>query len=287
GADAARTVVAVPVGARETIELLEREADEVVCVEVPAFFGAVGFWYRDFGQVSDEEVVALLRAARRNGVRRSEAAIRLPEGELHADLAVPESPLGWVAFAHGSGSSRRSPRNVEVATDLNGAGIATMLFDLLTPAEELSRANVFDIDLLAQRLELGLEWLLRRPEYAGLPVGLFGASTGAAAALLAAARARDVVAAVVSRGGRPDLADEALALVRAPTLLIVGAADTGVLALNERAATQLTCEQQLAVVPGAAHLFEEPGALEQVAALARNWFLRHFERPAPEPRRGL
>jgi putative phosphoribosyl transferase len=179
-------------------------------------------------------------------------------------------------FAHGSGSSRHSPRNRFVASILNGAGLGTLLFDLLTTDEELDRAQVFDIPLLGDRLGLVTKWLEAQPEMTGLRIGLFGASTGAAAALWAAAEPSARVAAVVSRGGRPDLAFPVLAEVRAPTLLIVGGTDELVLDLNRQAQEQLRCESRLSVVPGATHLFEEPGALKEVAGLARDWFVRHL-----------
>jgi alpha-beta hydrolase superfamily lysophospholipase len=179
-----------------------------------------------------------------------------------------------VVFAHGSGSSRRSPRNRAVARALNEAGFATLLLDLLTPAEEAQRANVLDIELLASRLVHASEAIAEREDVAGLPLAYFGASTGAAAALTAAAQMGEPVRAVVSRGGRPDLARN-LGEVRASTLLIVGEADEQVLALNRLARRQLRCESELALVPGATHLFEEPGALEQVASLAVGWLARH------------
>jgi putative phosphoribosyl transferase len=192
---------------------------------------------------------------------------------LPGDLSLPPAPRGVVVFAHGSGSSRLSPRNVEVAESLQQAGLATLLFDLLTDDEALSRTNVFDIQLLAHRLGLATHWLRAHPETEALPLGYFGASTGAAAALVAAADTLHDIRAVVSRGGRPDLAAPRLRLVRAPTLLIVGGADEVVLELNRAALADLTsCEHELAVVPGATHLFEEPGALAQVAGLARDWF---------------
>ena len=195
---------------------------------------------------------------------------------LPCDLTLPPEACGVVVFAHGSGSSRRSPRNVQVARRLNGSGLATLLFDLLTPAEAEDRRNVFDVALLASRLLAATRWLRGRPDTAALPLGYFGASTGAAAALWAAADQEGGVAAVVSRGGRPDLAEPRLALVGAPTLLVVGGADELVLELNRRALEELHCERRLAVVPGAAHLFEEPGALEQVADLASAWFVEHL-----------
>jgi dienelactone hydrolase len=193
-----------------------------------------------------------------------------------------------VLFAHGSGSSRRSPRNRAVARVLRSAGLATLLLDLLTSAEEAEDEFTgrlrFDVGLLARRLVGAVDWLGRTQGTAGLPIGCFGASTGAAAALAAAAERPEAVAAVVSRGGRPDLAGAALARVRAPTLLIVGGADQAVLALNRKALAQLACaEKQLIVVPGAGHLFEEPGALEEVARLAADWFSRRLGRRAAAP----
>ena len=276
---ARRVIVAVPVGADGTVRSLERapDVDAVVCPLRPHDFGAVGFWYRDFRQVSDEDVLALL-----DGTSSSESwltsseAIEVDDVVLRGDLAVPARARGWVVFAHGSGSSRRSPRNVSVAERLNQAGIATLLFDLLTTEEELDRENVFDIGLLTRRLVAATRWLSVRPEARDLPIGYFGASTGAAAALLAAAELGDRISAVVSRGGRPDLALDALGAVHAPTLLIVGGADRVVLELNEHAAARLTCPHELEVVPGATHLFEEPGALDRVATLATSWFTTQF-----------
>jgi putative phosphoribosyl transferase len=191
-------------------------------------------------------------------------------------LTVPEETAGIVVFAHGSGSSRHSPRNRYVASILNEAGLGTLLFDLLTREEERDRANVFDIELLAGRLIEVTRWLATQPRAAQAAVGYFGASTGAAAALWAAAEPGTDIAAVVSRGGRPDLARPRLAAVAAPTLLIVGGHDEVVLDLNRRAQAELRCENRLAVVPGATHLFEEPGTLDAAAALARDWFTSHF-----------
>jgi len=195
-------------------------------------------------------------------------------------LMIPERPVGIVVFAHGSGSSRHSPRNRYVAEVLNAAGLATLLFDLLTPEEERNRANVFDIGLLARRLVDVTGWLARQADTAELPIGYFGASTGAGAALVAAADPGVNVAAVVSRGGRPDLAGQSLTDVLAPTLLIVGGRDDVVLELNRQARGMIPGVCELAVVPGATHLFEEPGTLEQVAALARDWFIEHLSRVA-------
>jgi pimeloyl-ACP methyl ester carboxylesterase len=199
---------------------------------------------------------------------------------LEGDLHIPAGAHGVVLFAHGSGSSRHSPRNRFVAGVLQAGGLATLLFDLLTPGEETvdvrTRHLRFDIGLLAERLVYATDWLDRQPDTRGLRVGYFGASTGGAAALVAVAQRPDRVGAVVSRGGRPDLAGAALAQVRAPTLLIVGRDDAPVVELNETALAQLRCEKRLEIVPGATHLFEEPGTLEQVAQLAREWFSRHL-----------
>ena len=195
---------------------------------------------------------------------------------LPGTLQWPERANSLVVFAHGSGSSRLSPRNIQVAQALNARGMATFLFDLLRPEEEADRANVFDIPLLAERLAGATRWLDEEKETGGLHVGLFGASTGAAAALVAAAELGSRVEAVVSRGGRPDLAMEALPKLHAPTLLIVGGADTVVIALNERAFARLHGPKSLVIVPGASHLFAEPGALEQVVDHAAKWFERYL-----------
>ncbi|MER7370907.1 alpha/beta family hydrolase [Nonomuraea wenchangensis] len=195
------------------------------------------------------------------------------------DLVVPDAAQGLVLFAHGSGSSRHSPRNRYVAGALNEAGLATLLFDLLTPEEEVDRANVFDIGLLAERLLERTREVREHPDSAGLPIGYFGASTGAAAALWAAAQPGNDIAAVVSRGGRPDLAGPRLAAVRAPTLLVVGGRDPVVIELNQEAQQRMSAECRLTIVPGATHLFEEPGALDAVADLARAWFVTHFAAP--------
>ncbi|PKQ29147.1 MAG: hydrolase [Actinobacteria bacterium HGW-Actinobacteria-10] len=205
-------------------------------------------------------------------------AIRAEHADLPADLIVPDSALAVVAFAHGSGSSRLSPRNRSVAAALRSSGLfGTLLFDLLTPEEDERYANRFDIEVLSERLTTAIYWLGKQPETAGMPVGLFGASTGAAAALAAAADIGPRVRAVVSRGGRPDLAGEALSRVTAPTLLIVGALDTVVIDLNEAAFRSLASPvKRLELVPGATHLFEEPGTLEEVVALSLDWFEQHL-----------
>ncbi|QNE76366.1 phosphoribosyltransferase [Streptomyces finlayi] len=276
---AARVVLAVPVAPPSAVERLRARADDVVCLSAPALFSAVGEWYRDFSQTPDEEVVALLARAAHRGtapdrpVRTTEAEVTADGLTLPGELALPEDAGAVVVFAHGSGSSRHSPRNRAVADGLNRAGLGTLLFDLLVPEEEGDRAYVFDIETLARRLRHATGWLRDRVD---VPIGYFGASTGAAAALRAAATPDAEVGAVVSRGGRPDLAGPGLGDVRAPTLLIVGGHDEQVLDLNRRAQAELRCESRLEVVPGATHLFEEPGALDTVTDLARDWFTRHL-----------
>ncbi|MGZ5095378.1 MAG: dienelactone hydrolase family protein [Burkholderiales bacterium] len=213
-----------------------------------------------------------------------EVAIRAGSAMLSGSVSVPENARGIVLFAHGSGSSRHSPRNVFVARALQDARLGTLLFDLLTSAEEnidlYTREHRFDIALLAERMVDATHWLDTQPELRDLDVGYFGASTGSAAALVAAAQLGDGVGAIVSRGGRPDLAGPALPHVTAPTLLIVGGNDRIVIDLNRRAYEQLRCEKDLMIVPGASHLFEEPGTLETVATLAADWFTRHLGRKA-------
>jgi putative phosphoribosyl transferase len=217
----------------------------------------------------------------------SERTVSVPAGHLTLEgtLGIPANPTGIVLFAHGSGSSRFSPRNRYVATILRQAGLATLLLDLLSPTEEeideVTRQHRFDIGMLADRLIVTIDWLRGQPESAELAIGLFGASTGGGAALVAAAERPVQVAAVVSRGGRPDLAGEALPSVQAPTLLIVGGEDRVVIDLNERARDHMRGEVRLEIVPGATHLFEEPGALERVADLARDWFLQYL--PSAHP----
>jgi len=211
-------------------------------------------------------------------IEKNEKEVVIPAGaaRLQGILGLPSHGKGVVAFAHGSGSGRFSPRNNFVAGELQAAGIATLLVDLLEEPESMDRRKVFDIDLLAIRLLACTEWLGQQKEARGLPAGYFGASTGAAAALQAAAKKTGAIAAIVSRGGRPDLAEEYLHLVQAPTLLIVGSEDQPVIPLNEFAYKKLRCLKEMVIVPGATHLFEEPGTLENVAALARDWFLRYF-----------
>ncbi len=213
----------------------------------------------------------------------SPSAVRIGRMQLAGDLVLPADALGLVVFAHGSGSSRHSPRNRFVAEVLQSRGLATLLLDLLTEAEAGDRRYVFDIPLLARRLAEAIDACHAEPPLQALRLGLFGASTGAAAALVAAAAQPDRVAAVVSRGGRPDLAGAVLPNVRAPTLLIVGGADDAVLELNRAVLSELTCQAHLHVVPGATHLFEEPGTLDAVAALAAEWFVRYLGRRAGAP----
>ena len=297
GAD--RVVLAVPVAPPESVAELSGDANEVVCIEMPTWFLAIGEFYEDFTPTSDDEVVALLERAtlrpttetdsstasahHRSGeadppLRDEDVEVPVGPGRLSGHLTVPEGARGIVIFAHGSGSSRHSPRNRFVASVLNHEGLGTLLFDLLTREEELDRANVFDIALLGRRLVAVTRWLRTDPVAATLRIGYFGASTGAAAALWAAGELGADIAAVVSRGGRPDLAAEKLASVVAPTLLIVGSRDDVVLKLNRRAQAQLRCEHRLEIVAGATHLFEEPGTLKAAATLASGWFTEHTAR---------
>lgn len=214
--------------------------------------------------------------ARRPNETLEPRTVRIPPLGLEGLVAIPHNAIGLVIFAHGSGSSRLSPRNTYVARALQAVGLGTLLFDLLTEPEAANRARVFDIPLLADRLVAATDWATAQQEFRGLPIGYFGASTGAAAALVASALASRDIAAIVSRGGRPDLAGDLLADIVAPTLLIVGSADSLVLDLNRAALDALTCEKRLSVVPGATHLFEEPGTLDKVIELARDWFAAHM-----------
>ncbi|MBV2156357.1 phosphoribosyltransferase family protein [Kitasatospora sp. SUK 42] len=287
---AARVVLAVPVAPRDWTDRLSAVADELVCVDTPSPFFAIGEFYADFSQTEDEEVLRLLAEARGERPEHSaevdrELALSAAGVRLAGRLTVPAGARGIVVFAHGSGSGRHSPRNRYVAEHLNRAGLGTLLFDLLTEAEEPDRRKVFDVGLLGSRLT-AVARRLDGPdgldETRGLPLGLFGASTGAAAALHTAAELGPAVRAVVSRGGRPDLAAPAvLGRVSAPTLLLVGALDATVLDLNRQAEALLRCESELVVVAHASHLFEEPGTLDRVAELAADWFLRHLPRTGP------
>jgi len=217
-----------------------------------------------------------MRQVRHQVARTSSRLVSIGPKQLEGFLTVPEHATGLIIFAHGSGSSRLSPRNAFVAEALQLRGMATLLFDLLTDEEALDRRNVFDVPLLASRLGEAVAWARADAEVGALNTGLFGASTGSAAALVAAAEIPEHVAVIVSRGGRPDLAGAALHKVSAPTLLIVGGDDTVVLDLNRDALSNLNCEKSLLVVPGATHLFEEPGALDQVARAASDWFALHL-----------
>jgi len=281
---AARVVLAVPVGPSAALREFPA-ADEVVCISAVSRFLAVGYHYLDFSPTSDEQVIVLLEAASRRalaaypgGRADADVDVEIPAGAsiLQGHLHVPDAAAGVVAFAHGSGSSRHSPRNRFVADVLYRAGLGTLLLDLLTPDEEVDRTNVFDIGLLAGRLAAATAWLGTRQDTASCRIGYFGASTGAAAALWAAADAGPRISAVVSRGGRPDLARRRLQHVRAPTLLIVGSRDQAVLELNRRAQAQLRCPNRLTIVDGATHLFDEPGTLAEAAMRARDWFVDHL-----------
>ena len=286
---ASRVVLATPVASENAVSDLRDTADEVVVLSVPRRFYAVGQFYVDFRPTSDRDVLTALSAtlgpvlvtsepsahARPEGTDQ-EVTIELGSTALTGWLTVPVGPRGIIVFAHGSGSSRHSPRNRAVAAALNQRGFGTLLFDLLTRSEEADRSNVFDIPLLGDRLAWVTRWLHSQEPFVGLDVGYFGASTGAAAALWAATAPGSHIAAVVSRGGRPDLAWSRLSAVRAPTLLIVGGHDPEVLELNRRAAAELRCEHAISVVPGATHLFEEPGALRTVTEQAATWFNLHL-----------
>ncbi len=290
---AARVVLAVPVAPADWTVSAGDDADELVCLDTLEEFFAISQFYRDFTQTTDDEVISCLERAnpitvpavaplpRDRSVDDSpgrDEDVEIAAGGVHLAgyLTVPSGARGIVVFVHGSGSSRLSPRNRFVAGVLNEAGLATLLFDLLTLDEEADRANVFDIGLLAGRLVDVTRWLVAQPGVRSIPIGYFGASTGAAAALWASTDVDVDIAAVVSRGGRPDLAGSRLAAVTAPTLLVVGSRDDHVLDLNREAQARLSCENRLAVVAGATHLFEEPGTLREAAELARDWFLGHL-----------
>ena len=290
---ARRIVVALPVAPESALSELSGLADDVVCLLRATMFRGVGAFYRDFSQLTDETVIAQLNQfpdppQRPRHPHISKRQVAIPPVELAGELSVPDNAQGLIVFVHGSGSSRLSPRNQAVASALNERGFATLLFDLLTASEADDRRNVFDIPLLAERVVEALIWASSEPDIADLPVGLFGASTGAAAALLAAAELRGRIAAVVSRGGRPDLAEPHLAEVQSPTLLIVGSLDHDVIELNKQALAALTCEKNLRIVPGAGHLFEEPGTLDVAIGHAADWFVGHLTSPEvrhPSPAR--
>lgn len=272
---ARRIIMAAPVASGQATRDLLAYADEVVCLDAPEHFGAIGVFYRDFSPTSDRQVESILERFRSAQVRSGSIDLDLDGLTLPGLLEVPPGSGSLVVFAHGSGSSRHSPRNRQVAEHLNRLGHGTLLFDLLTEEESTDRRNVFDIPLLAERLAAVTRRVRERFEPASSDVGFFGASTGAAAALDAAAELGAGVKSVVSRGGRPDLARR-LGLVQAPVLLIVGGEDREVLQLNRQAAARLGGPHQIEVIPGATHLFEEPGALDEVSRLAGDWFTRHL-----------
>ncbi len=298
-----KLIVAVPVAPCDTSKWLKKYVDDLICLHTARDFYAVGQFYEHFPQVTDDEVIHLLRRAHsfpmETAASRSEDCPREEqEGEvikhlwtasrrevtiaadgvdLSGTLVIPPNAKGIVLFVHGSGSSRKSPRNRHVAEVLQHRGLATLLFDLLTPEEEsidLRSAGLrFDIGLLSRRLIRVTQWVTQSASTGDLKIGYFGASTGAAAALMAAAQLHNSIGAIVSRGGRPDLASEALDILSTPTLLLVGSRDELVLALNRQALAQLASKtKELQIVPGATHLFEEPGALDQVAQAAAKWF---------------
>lgn len=273
----AKLILAIPVAPPSTCAWLETFVDELVCLEMPEPFYAVGAFYQNFAQVEDQQVIALLQRAEQS----DEVSIDLGKVKLAGILVIPAAAHGLVLFVHGSGSSRNSPRNQAVARVLQSHGLATLLFDLLTEEEEaLDRHSAefrFNIQLLAERLVGATQWVLQQRRTRELSIGYFGASTGAAAALVAAARLPDMVTTVVSRGGRPDLADESLSNVRASVLLIVGAEDVEVIPLNQHALHRLHCkDKRLMLIPGATHLFEEPGTMGQVARAATDWFEQYL-----------
>ncbi|MFX0541460.1 erythromycin esterase family protein [Roseovarius sp. S4756] len=278
-----RIVVALPVAPKSALQEIYDQADDIICVHPVSEFRGVGAFYQDFHQLSDEETVSLLKAAPAGTDAKSPHLYRrqvaIPPLGLTGDLTVPRDPKGIILFAHGSGSSRLSPRNTYVADQLNSHRFATLLIDLLTPDEGQDRRNVFDIPMLADRVLEASIWITSEPDLEDLPLGLFGSSTGAAAAFVAAAELRGRIAAVVSRGGRPDLAMDYLPQVQAPSLLIVGGEDHDVIRLNKQARAVLGCPKQLEIVPGAGHLFEEPGALDAVIGHASDWFKTHLHAP--------
>jgi putative phosphoribosyl transferase len=271
-----RITVAVPVASQSAMNRIAPHVDEFMCLHTPEPFYAVGVHYENFGQESDEHVRNLLAGFGTLPVSIPSTGLLGQEIYLPGSLTLPSNLKGIVIFAHGSGSSRLSARNIHVARILNRAGIGTLLFDLLTDREALDRQNIFDIDLLASRLESAVDYIRSNEQWSKWPIGLFGASTGAAAALVTASRRREQVSAVVSRGGRPDLAGASLSLVDAPTLFIVGGEDHEVIELNKFASQHLHCPNELKIVSGATHLFEEPGTLDQAAVLAKDWFVSHL-----------
>lgn len=278
GKGADRIIVACPVASSEAVQRLLNEGAEVEVLKIPEHFASVSEFFEDFSQVSDEEVVKIL-SEERMGIKDIKAEVCISDGdvELKGFLVIPEDAKGVIVFAHGSGSGRYSPRNQFVASALNEAGFSTLLLDLLEEHESSDRSKIFDIDLLSERLVLATRWLATNPDLRKLDVGFFGASTGGGAAMQAAAKLGDKVKAIVSRGGRPDLALPHLGSVEAATLLLVGENDEPVIEMNKQAYSQLRCERSLVIVPGATHLFEEPGTLEEVAKNAAEWFSSHLQ----------
>ncbi|MEY4616967.1 MAG: hypothetical protein RJB66_1927 [Pseudomonadota bacterium] len=268
----ASIVVAVPVAPLSSKLDFQNQCDQFIALKWPSSFSAVGEWYEDFSQVEDDTVTELLKSYTPNSPKERSIEIPTSQGDLHGIMRVPHSAQGLILFAHGSGSSHRSPRNHKVAHELNKIGFATLLFDLLTPVEENERSNVFNIELLSDRLRIATDWARQQPDLTHLPIAYFGASTGAAAAIVAASKDKDVFT-VVSRGGRPDLAIRYLNDIQCPILLIVGGKDSDVLKLNREAKLQLR-NSSIVVIPGAGHLFEEPNALDHVTQQASNWFLK-------------
>ncbi|RDV14479.1 phosphoribosyltransferase [Pontibacter diazotrophicus] len=287
-ANPSRIVIAVPVASPRILNKLSRYVDEIVCLYAPDHFQAVGQFYEDFSEVTHGDVVRLLTwpdtdnsSAKSNNQKHNrmgayEVKIRIGAEELMGNLHLPANATGIVIFSHGSGSSRHSSRNRYVASVLEDEGFGTLLFDLLTEEEDRIYENRFDIPLLIQRLVRVTQWLQSQEELQHMPMGYFGASTGAASALGAAAELGDAIKAVVSRGGRPDLALPVLPRVKAATLLLVGSLDYPVIGMNEEAYDALNTERTLTIVPGASHLFEEPGKLEEVAHLAMEWFRQYL-----------
>jgi putative phosphoribosyl transferase len=291
---AARVVLAIPVAPASAVAVLAEIADEVICVETPGWFGSVGQWYADFGQTPDEQVVALLDRADAGAApapvgadtddppgcsnEHGAAEVVVPAGAvaLAGRLTVPEMFTGLVVLAHGGAQGRYSPRGQYLAELLHHAGLGTLLVDLLTADEAIDRVSVFDVRLLGERLIQVVDWLCGQPEGKQTPIGLFGEGTGAAAALWAAADVDAEVAAVVCVSGRPDLAGDRITAVQAPTLLLVGGRDHTTFDLNRAAHVRLRCPKRLTVMPGAGHLFEEPGLLEAAVQLAREWFGQHL-----------
>ncbi len=270
---AKKIILAVPVCAADSAKKLRQEVDQFICINEPRYFLGVGEFYAKFDQTTDEEVLELLEQSR--GPQIIEVEIpNVGDVFTKGTLALPKHPKAIVIFAHGSGSSRFSPRNMEVASILNRAGIATLLFDLLTEEEAQDRHNVFDIPFLGIRLISATKWLRQQEIAKNLAIGYFGASTGGGAALWAAGELDNDIAAVVSRGGRPDLALNRLPQVMAPTLLIVGEEDKEVIKLNQIAYKELK-NAKISLIPHATHLFEEPGALEQLSMEAVEWFLKY------------